>query len=699
MNTETANTPDQQNLKDELTRFTLFLIQALLKTGYYASEHPASLQAKTGIYENFIKLLGDKNEITFIKFVQPEKPDVIIEGVIDEQFSLKSAISGGMAELYIPQFVDYFVSRNLTSFSIKRAISKDTFEAFLELMSKPIMEKSEDREAFPDKLRSNGIFNVSVIFDADLPGDIKKLPWRVRLTLARFIRDISLLPVFANSTAEEIKLAKITLLKEIVRPLSEPALLKDVLFNTDLVVKHTPDEADIDLNEVIVSAMPEQLLVKTGELMLAEYNQFVKIRPQKPDQDYIRKEKRYFDGISKIAYRLIKDNSTAGDDLLENIHVRNIVAFEALPERIRKAIRIKKFAKKFINNPKHYLSRIMETEYVEENDTIANMVVLALPELLKTEKAELVSDVISILEKNRKSSQVIQKAVVTLGSDEILNTMEQMLLTANPGTAYIILNVYRIAGKHAVPHLINILLKIENIGIRRRIIDMLVEMATYSEPYLLKELQKSDQPWFMLRNIILILGDIRSMIAAELFSELWTHKHPRVREEILSSTYKVFGKDGEGIFIEALEDKDADVKKKAIYYLGLIKSTDKNVVINLIDIIKKHPAGEREPPDTLQIQTAVSLGLIGNYSKENYDAVQRALIDAVTYKRKGMLGLGKSETQEKSDIVKIAVCNALGMLNSNQALPLLEKFGKSKNNELAKTAEDAISKIKSVNSA
>ncbi len=694
MNESNIRTVDQERLKDDLTQFTLSLIQALLKTGYYAPEHPASLKAKSGLYDDFVKLLGDKGEITFVKFVQPEKLDVLIEGVLEDQFSLKSGMSGGMAELFIPRFIDYFVRRNLASFSIKKLIMKEAFENFLELMSKPHSEHEDRKVTFIDELRTHDIFNVSVIFDVDLLGEIKALPWRVRLTLARFVKDLRLLPVFKDNA--QVIQAKKELIKEIVRPLKEPILLKGILFNCDLAEKLMADAAEMDVPGTIMSVIPMLQLTKIGEVVMKEYEESKKEFSEKSDEATERKKKRYFTVISRIAFKLIEDNDTAGDSLLEEIHAKEMVTYEALPARIKRAIIIKKFAKALMQAPDDYLGRILDNKPVEGTNTIADMIILAAPEILKHKDYELVSKVMKSYQRHGAASQVVRHAIALLQSEGILNQLEQLLQSADVHTAGVILDVFRLSGKDGVPYLINVLKQAENIGIRKRTINILVEFGLDSEPVLLKELIKKGQPWYLLRNIILILGDIKSKEAPNLFSELWLHQHPRVREEILASTYKIFDREGEGIFIEALEDRNDAVRKKAIYYLGMIKSTDKNVIKELINIIKKRSVDEKEPPDTLQVQAVVALGLIGSHSKEYYDAIEQTLIYIMTPEHKKLLGIGKPNMREKSDIIKITMCNAFAMLGSKKAVPLLDKLQKSKNNELAKAAEDVIHKIAEV---
>lgn len=60
--------------------------------------------------------------------------------------------------------------------------------------------------------------------------------------------------------------------------------------------------------------------------------------------------------------------------------------------------------------------------------------------------------------------------------------------------------------------------------------------------------------------------------------------------------------------------------------------------------------------------------------------------------------LGRTGTREKPDAVQIAVCSALSILGSGKSVPSLKKLTESRNDELAKTAEDAIKKLSTTSS-
>lgn len=695
MTGERINTAEQQKLRDDLAVFVLSLVQALLRTGSFAPEQPASSREKTELYENFTGLVENGEEIAFVKFVQPDRTDVLVEGVLDSQFSLRSEMQGGTAELFIPRFIEYVVRSNLAEFSIKQGISREAFDAFLELMGTPLPDRDESSGGFTDELRQRNITHVSVVFDTDLAGALKTLPWRVKLALARFVKDAALMPVFKGGSAETAAETQKKIVQAVVRPLQDPALLKDILLYSDIAASSMQGGDTGDLDQTIVSVLPGPLVIRAGGLLLKEYGALNANKTEKKNDAYERKASGYTTGLGAIAARLIQDDDPDGDGLLREIHGKKIIADAVLPERVKRKVKVSEFAARIAAEPKQYMNRMLDAAPVEGEIGVAGMAALSLPELLKHNNFGLVSDIAGILAKNKTTSQSVRKAIVLLETRELLDELEQMLATAGPETANGILDVYRLAGRNAVPHLVKVLLDIENSSIRHRIINALIEMKEFAEPVLLQELRNKEHPWFMLRNMIYILGEIRSQTAPELFSELWQHEHPRVREEILSSTYKIFGKDGEGVFIEALDDKDYDVRKKAIYCLGMVRSTDRNVILGLINIIKKRPSGDRELPDNLQEQAAVSLGLIGNQSKDFHDVIEQSLIGAVTPEHKGLLGIGKTGMQEKTDAVRIAVCGALAIMGSAKAVVVLEKLAGAKDSALTKAAADAIGKIKS----
>ena len=51
-----------------------------------------------------------------------------------------------------------------------------------------------------------------------------------------------------------------------------------------------------------------------------------------------------------------------------------------------------------------------------------------------------------------------------------------------------------------------------------------------------------------------------------------SHEQPKLREQALHTFCLLGGKEGETLFLSGLDDPDMDVRKRAVWCLGMIKS-------------------------------------------------------------------------------------------------------------------------------
>ena len=140
------NDEDLASIKRDFSggsRFILSFIQALLKTGYYTPDHPETQKARAGLHDGFQSLLKGHREITFVVVSSEGKRDVLVDGIVDEPVTLSSLMLKGMAEIFIPKFIEYFDRKNLSSFSVKSDITRNEFEAFIDIMSESPLQEEE----------------------------------------------------------------------------------------------------------------------------------------------------------------------------------------------------------------------------------------------------------------------------------------------------------------------------------------------------------------------------------------------------------------------------------------------------------------------------------------------------------------------------------------------------------------------------
>ena len=188
-----------KEIKDHLAQFLLSLIQAFLRTGYYTPDHPQSKHAKEGLYEDFQRLLNKEFELTFLVCDLPGGKKILIEGMLPEPQELGSIMIQGMSELYTPKFSTFLERKDLISLTLKASMTLTEFNNFIDLMGEPTFEDTlerSDKKRFVEALKERGIFNISYIFNEELLGAERNIPWRSQVALSRLRKDFKMIPLY-----------------------------------------------------------------------------------------------------------------------------------------------------------------------------------------------------------------------------------------------------------------------------------------------------------------------------------------------------------------------------------------------------------------------------------------------------------------------------------------------------------------------
>jgi hypothetical protein len=168
-----------QKLHAKLTNFLLHLIQAFLRTGYYTPDHPESARAKEGLYQQFHILFEAEDELTFLVREEQEQKEVLVEGLLPEAQKLSRMMIKGMGELYVPKFAQYLERKDLISLTLKSRMGQTEFARFIDIMSDPALvdtRRKQDKERFTQTLLSQGILNISYIFNEELLALDREMP-------------------------------------------------------------------------------------------------------------------------------------------------------------------------------------------------------------------------------------------------------------------------------------------------------------------------------------------------------------------------------------------------------------------------------------------------------------------------------------------------------------------------------------------
>jgi HEAT repeat protein len=179
-----------------------------------------------------------------------------------------------------------------------------------------------------------------------------------------------------------------------------------------------------------------------------------------------------------------------------------------------------------------------------------------------------------------------------------------------------------------------------------------------------------DERWYVVRNMVTILGEIGSAETVGALQQAARHPEPKVRKEVIKSFLKINTPAIENTLISFIADEDEDVVRQAIFSLGAIRS--KAAVRPLLDIVNASDVFLKDL--ALKKQALVALGRIGDKQATT------ALMDLI-----GMRGwLAPVRWQE----FKIAIAKTLGHLGDETAIPLLKKMAR-KNTPVGIACSDA----------
>ena len=144
---------------------------------------------------------------------------------------------------------------------------------------------------------------------------------------------------------------------------------------------------------------------------------------------------------------------------------------------------------------------------------------------------------------------------------------------------------------------------------RVRIMHLIIVIGQKAIPLVRERIHK-DAPWYYLRNMAYILGQIGNEESAGALQPLLSHENERLRHEALKSISRTGGNRRGQLLITALPGADKKFKLSLIEALGNAKAAD--IVPELLDILTTRPFVTTAARTLLDENICVALGVIGS---------------------------------------------------------------------------------------
>jgi len=186
-----------------------------------------------------------------------------------------------------------------------------------------------------------------------------------------------------------------------------------------------------------------------------------------------------------------------------------------------------------------------------------------------------------------------------------------------------------------------------------------------------------DKRWYVVRNVILILGEIRHQAALPSLLKMLGHPDTRVRREALRAITRIGGPQAGKILIRVVERGDPHLGSLALMSMGSME--DPAVVDFLRTLAKGERLDELELDEDVRLDAIKSLGQIGSPS------VIPTLVELLQSRK-----LWRRNEHEK---IRAAAAKALGDIGDPAVIEILERASQDRSEEVARAATLALRQI------
>ncbi len=224
--------------------------------------------------------------------------------------------------------------------------------------------------------------------------------------------------------------------------------------------------------------------------------------------------------------------------------------------------------------------------------------------------------------------------------------------------------------KNSIQPLVKLLGELKNSKARRVFCDALSEIGKNAIELFIPFMD--DRRWFLVRNIVYILGRIGKEESLPYIQKAFNHGENRVRREVIQALGLIGGQKTVGLLVRALTDDDVRIRSMAAINLG--KAGKKTGLIPLLEIVQSKDFYKREPVEIKAFFNGI--GMAGS------DEVVPVLQDLL--ERKSWFSRGKTEE------IRMGAAHALAMIGTPDATAILEEGKNSKDETLRDACTQAL---------
>lgn len=701
-------TPEELAKAKNTCEFVIDLIKAISRSGYYDAHHPVSLEVKKGLYDAFKKALANSAEVMLTCHDVEDQVDIHISGILEQPFNIRKLTHAVTSDLFIPKLQDYFERKSLNSFVIKEHITPEHFESFIDIMSEPIADGADTSrlgEYLTQALADQDITEVSTIFKNDIVLSRGKLPWRVSIILRRLAKDLKMVPMFRSASAEKMILIKKQIVEDIIRPLNNFDLLRDLIVNCDIIVDHITHLLEVDeMENLMINSLPGDAVVPVGHAVLDVYEENKKDikSDDKDDESFSKKRDLYLSKVLKIAARrIILENMPDVVRLFERLYENDIVDVDMLPEKMRFDIQSKKIADYIIAEYDTFIEKAMSADTNEDMQTQVTIFKRVIPQFIRLKEWTVIKSIMDTLRVYASRSQGVSKTpdLFLRMPDAVFDGCEEAFanefMNADDDSKVQINDILIELNSKCIDILSVVLNKGKEPNVFKNAIDLLSQKGELARQWSLKILDDPNQSLAMMNFALLVITNVGRSDDVESVKKNLRHPNASIRAKALVAMVKINEKEAEPSLIEALRDGEEKVRNQAANLLEHELTVSQESVRKILTYVK-----EKLNNKNITVKEAGSISallrIVGKIKDgSNKESLENEIISMASdllHERKGLLKFMGTELSREHEEIVCACASVLGKIGGTKSKDFLKTHINDKS-LFSNAARDAITEI------
>jgi HEAT repeat protein len=269
---------------------------------------------------------------------------------------------------------------------------------------------------------------------------------------------------------------------------------------------------------------------------------------------------------------------------------------------------------------------------------------------------------------------LLESVRLAVAESDLLPALFERFRGGSTETRQKVIEVFATLGCRGVSPLIELLARSGDADLRRYLIAALTQIGASALWEIRLALEGPQLPARSVRDLLAAMAQIRGLEASNTVRRFLQHPDACVREEALAALVRIAGRHAEPELLAALKDPVTRVQRRALVCLGIVGSSNPQVVDFLCEVVRKRREGEQEEDDQLQIQACQALAEVGRTAASLLPRIESVLIEALDLDGSKESHGRWGGSAGKSDAVRGAICTALGQIGGPNAAESLGRM-------------------------